>query len=255
MIRRAPGAYAPDRKIRDEAVMTSEPFGADGQFPFIFPAVARFSRADFVVAPANAAALGVIERWPDWPDRAMRLLGPPGSGKSHLLAIWAARAGAMRIDPAELPEITSLAAAAPRALALDDADRVTDETRLFHLLNYVFENRLFLLMTARDAPGPETIRLPDLLSRLRRAPAIAIGAPDEALVRAVLEKLFRDRQIAVDPPALAYAALRLDRSLEAVRACVDALDREALARGRPVTRALAAEVMEKLRRGDEDAGN
>jgi chromosomal replication initiation ATPase DnaA len=234
--------------------MTSEAFGTDGQFPFLFPAVARFSRADFVAAPANAAALDVIERWPDWPDRAIRLIGPPGSGKSHLLAIWAARAEAMRIDPDKLPEVATLVAAAPRALALDDADRATDETRLFHVLNYVFENRLFLLMTARDAPNPERVRLPDLLSRLRRAPAIEIGAPDEALVRAVLEKLFRDRQIAVEPPALAYAALRLDRSLDAVRACVDALDREALAQGRPVTRALAAEVMERLRRAGEEAG-
>lgn len=255
MIRRARAVCAPAPKIRVDAAMASEPFGTDDQFPFLFPAIERFSRADFVAAPSNASALALVERWPDWPDRAMRLIGPPGSGKSHLLAIWADRAGAMRLNPEELPAVASLAADAPRALALDDVYRATDETRLFHLLNYVFEHKVFLLMTACGAPDPGSVRLPDLLSRLRRAPAIAIDAPDEALVRAVLEKLFRDRQIAVDDPALAYAALRLDRSLDAVRACVDALDREALARGRPVTRALAAEVMARLRDAGEGGGH
>ena len=221
------------------------------QLPLDFPVETRFGADDFLPALANEAALALVRAWPDWPDRIVMLVGPAGSGKSHLAAIWAARAGARVLDPLSLPSPATLAAMTPGPMLIDDADRVVDETALFHLLNFVIEHRLSLLMTRQRAPLPGEVALPDLLSRLRRAPAIEIGAPDEALVRAVLEKLCRDRQLSVDEPALAYATLRLERSLEAARAFVTALDRAAMAQGRAVTRALAAEVM--ARYGGEEA--
>lgn len=222
---------------------------AKGQLPLELPTTERFGRAEFLPAASNRAALDMIDRWPDWPDRALTLVGPPGAGKSHLCAIWAARAGALVADPESLPGLESLVAGAPRAILIDNVDRAAEETALFHLLNFVNESGAFLLMSAARVPRAEDVRLPDLLSRLRRAPVVEIGAPDEELMRAVLEKLFRDRQLLVEPPALAYAALRLERSLDAARAFVAALDREALAQGRAVTRALAAQVMERFPQG------
>lgn len=216
------------------------------QLPLDLPTTPRFGREEFLPAESNIAALEMIERWPDWPDRVLALIGPAGAGKSHLCAIWAARAGALVVKPDSLPTLEVLVAKARRAIVIDDVDRVADETTLFHLLNFVNESGAFLLMSAARAPRAEDIRLPDLLSRLRRAPIVEIGAPDEMLMRAVLVKLFADRQLLVEPPALAFAALRLERSLAAARAFVAALDREALAQGRPVTRALAAKVIEKF---------
>ena len=222
---------------------------APAQIPLELPVEPRFGREHFLAAESNAAALGMIERWPDWPDRVLLLVGPPGSGKSHLAAIWAERSRALRVDPRRPPALGALVAAAPGAIVIDDVDRVTDETALFHLMNFAVEHQVFVLMSARRAPAADQVKLPDLLSRLRRAPMVEIGAPDDALLRAVLEKLFRDRQLNVDAPALDYAALRLDRSLEAVQAYAAALDRTALALQRPITRALAAEVMERFAAG------
>jgi chromosomal replication initiation ATPase DnaA len=215
------------------------------QLPLELPSEPRYGRDDFLPAPSNRAALALIEQWPGWPDPALLLLGPPGSGKSHLCAIWAERAGAVAIAPEALPSLEELAAAAPRAITLDGVDRVRDETGLFHLLNFARESGAWLLMSARRAPRVEEVRLPDLLSRLRRAPVVEIGAPDDGLMRAVLEKLFCDRQLVVEPFVLDYAALRLERSLGAARAFVREIDREALAQGRRVTRALAGEVLER----------
>lgn len=219
---------------------------ASAQLPLDLPTTPRFGRDDFLPAPSNRAALAMIEQWPQWPHRALTLIGPTGSGKSHLCAIWARRAGALAAAPDAVPALEALAAAAPGAIVIDDVDRVYDETALFHLLNFAIESGAYLLMSARRPPRADEVRLPDLLSRLRRAPVVEIGAPDDEMMRAVLEKLFRDRQLLVEQPALAYVALRLERSLGAARAIVAALDREALAQGRPVTRALAAEVMEKF---------
>lgn len=220
--------------------------GKPAQLPLELPLEPRLGRADFLAAPSNESALAMVERWPDWHDRILLLIGPPGSGKSHLLAIFADRASALRAEGANLPSLDTLNAGAPAAIAIDDIDRLEDETALFHLLNFAVEHRAFVLMTAKKQPTAAEVRLPDLLSRLRRAPVVEIGAPDDDLMLAVLDKLFRDRQLLVEPPALAYAALRLERSLDAARAFVAALDREALIRQRPVTRALAAQVMERF---------
>lgn len=218
----------------------------EAQLTLDFPIKTRLGLDDFLPAPANEAALALIRRWPHWPDRIVTLLGPAGCGKSHLAAIWAAQAGARKFDPRALPSIAVLTETTPGALLIDDVDRVVDETALFHLLNFVIEHRLSLLMTRQRAPLPADVTLPDLLSRLRRAPSIEIGSPDEALVHAVLEKLCRDRQLSVDAQTLAFVALRLERSLDAARAFVAALDHAALAQGRAATRALAADVLARL---------
>jgi len=213
------------------------------------PVEERFLREEFLPAPANRQALAMVDQWPDWPGRLLLIVGPEGSGKTHLSAIFAQRSGAIALSPTQLPSVPELAELRATALLLDDADRVADETALFHLLNFAGECGAYLLLTARRAPREDNVRLPDLLSRLRRAPMLELGGPDDALLRAALEKLFRDRQLAVEPGLVDYIALRLERSLGAARAFVRDLDRESLARGRRVTRALAAELLERDWRG------
>lgn len=207
----------------------------------------RFDDADFLVSPANRAAFEMIAGGPSWPDPALLLVGPAGAGKSHLCAIFARRSGALALDPRALAAPAQLAESAPRAAVLDGLDRVEDETALFHCMNFLRESGASLLIAARRPPAAEKFALADLLSRLRRAPVVEIGAPDDDLIRAVLEKLFRDRQLAVDAALIDYVALRLERSLDAARAFVRLLDEEALARGRRVTRALAGDLLEALR--------
>jgi len=208
-----------------------------------------FARDQFLVAPSNADALAMIEQWPSWPNPVLLLVGPPGSGKSHLAAIWAGRANADFASPGDLPPLESLVRRKPGAIVVDGLEEARDETALFHLLNHANENNIPVLLTARSRPREDWVSLPDLLSRIRRAPLIEIGAPDEELIRAVLEKLFRDRQLIVEPGLADYLTLRLERSLEAARVFVGDLDREALMRGRRLTRLLAGELLDRAREG------
>lgn len=219
------------------------PASAPRQLALALDHAESFAREDFLSGPPNAAALALIERWPDWPGRLMLLVGPQGSGKSHLAAIWAQAAGARfaaarTLDSASLP--TTLATG---ALVLEDlAPGRFDERALFHLINLAREEGAFVLMTARSTPAGWNIKIPDLASRLRALPAVGLAAPDDALLRAVIVKLFADRQLAVDESLVVYLANRIERSFAAARAAVDALDHEALRQKRPATRALAGEL-------------
>ena len=213
------------------------------QLALALPHAESFARDDFLVGSSNDAALATIERWPDWADRALALTGPEGAGKSHLAAIWAEKAGARRVSARVLGETDLIGSLATGALVLEDTSADLDQRALFHLLNLAREEDGYLLLTAQTAPATWGVALPDLASRLRAVPVVTVSAPDDALLRAVMVKLFADRQLAVDENLIAYLATRIERSFAAARATVEQLDREALRQKRSVTRALAAELL------------
>lgn len=198
-----------------------------------------------MVGPSNSAALRLIERWPDWPAPVILLTGPAGSGKTHLAHIWATRAKADIVSAAALVSGEGVPQIAPaNPLAVEDvlADAVP-EAQLFHLINGVRELGGALLLTSREQAEDWRVSLPDLRSRLRLAAPVALGAPEDELLRQVLVKLFADRQLVVDKPLIDYLISRMERSFSAAVGLVDALDGEALAAGRPITRSMAADIL------------
>jgi chromosomal replication initiation ATPase DnaA len=213
------------------------------QLALALPHSESFARDDFLIGASNQAALAMIERWPDWPDRALALVGPEGAGKSHLASIWAEIAGARRTSARALGETDLPGELATGALVVEDAPVRLDERALFHLLNLMREQECFVLITARALPATWNTALPDLASRLRVIPVMQLNAPDDALLRALMVKLFADRQLDVDETLVGYLVSRIERSFSGARAAVEELDREALRQKRPVTRALAAELM------------
>ncbi|MCO5129124.1 MAG: DnaA/Hda family protein [Xanthobacteraceae bacterium] len=214
------------------------------QLAFALPHAESLSRDDFLDGPCNAAALALIERWPDWPSRAMMLVGAEGSGKSHLAAIWAKAAGARVTAAHSLTAAAVPAELATGALVIEDVDPMSvDERALFHLLNLAREHQAFLLMTARQPPATFEIGLRDLRSRLRALPVVSLAQPDDGLFRALIVKLGADRQMQLDEQVVGYLASRIERSFVAAREAVARLDAESLRLGRPVTRSLAADVL------------
>ncbi|MCC6948677.1 MAG: chromosomal replication initiator DnaA [Bradyrhizobiaceae bacterium] len=213
------------------------------QLTLDLPHAESFHRDDFLPDPSNEAALALVDAWPDWPDRFAAIVGPAGSGKSHLAAIWAERSGARVVDAASLTLEEVPRALVTGALVLEDLspDRV-DETALFHLLNLARQEGAYILITAAKRLDLEGYTLADLASRLRAVPAISLSPPGDALLAAVLVKHFADRQLMVDEDTVAYLLSRIERSLAAAREAAGQLDQASLSRGRRITRALAAEL-------------
>lgn len=218
------------------------------QLAFDLPARPARGRADFFVAPSNAAALALIDGPADWPDRKLALVGPPASGKTHLVHVWAEATGAEIVEAADLAATDPAAVAASRHVAVEDAERIFGsaeaEDRLFHLHNLLQSDGGYLLITGRQPPGRWSPTLPDLRSRLQGMTAAQLAPPDDALLAAVLVKHFADRQIEVQPNVVAFLLPRISRSFEAAADVVARLDRAALAQGQAVTRALARRVLD-----------
>jgi len=202
---------------------------------------------DFIVADSNRAAVAWIDSWPKWPSPVLAVAGPAGSGKTHLCQVWRQRTGARIVAPDALytllpPELVDDAP----AIVLDGLEPPLPERPLLHLLNHLGEQRRYALIAAREPPARWPVALPDLRSRLAALPAVAIGAPDDALIKAVIAKLFRDRQLHVGAEVVDYLLARMERSLSAAQRLVAALDRAALAGQRPITVALARRVLGEL---------
>lgn len=215
------------------------------QLTFDLPHRAALGAEDFLVSDCNVAVVKLVDAWPDWQAPVQLLIGPPASGKTHLVRVWQGRSGAVALDPAHLGIALLDRLVSGSSIVVEDADRAGyDQKTLFHLLNLAREKRLFVLLTARVSPNRWNTSLADLTSRLSAVPVTEIGTPDEALLRTVMLKQFADRQLDIDPKVLAFLALRIDRSLEAAAAAVEAVDRAALRSGRKISRQLVAEALQ-----------
>lgn len=200
--------------------------------------------ADFLVAPCNAQAIQWLDRWPDWPAPALTLYGPPGCGKTHLARVFAARAHAPVVAAASLAtDAVPRLLGGARACVVDDADQALAEP-LLHLYNLVAERGGGMLLTAREPPARWPGLLPDLRSRLTAAPVVALAVPDDALLAALLVKLFADRQLAVSEEVVLFLLRHMERSFEAARRLVADLDAAALRDHRGITIPLARAVMD-----------
>jgi chromosomal replication initiation ATPase DnaA len=221
------------------------------QIPLDLPVVTAMTRDDFLVTDANRTAMALIEQWPNWPSHGAILCGPTGSGKSHLAAIWQAMARANSIAAQALTRETVPDVLAKGSAVIENLEAPErDEAALFHLLNLVRQNQGHVLLTTAAPPQDLAIKLSDLRSRLSSLPIVNIFAPDDALLRGVLVKLFADRQIAVDEALLNYVLTRMPRSLGMARDLVTRIDEEALAQGAEVTRAFAGKILAQMSNPD-----
>ncbi len=218
------------------------------QIPFDLGHRNALGREDFLIAPSNQDAVAWIDLWPEWPAPTLVLYGPKSSGKTHLAAVWGEKSGAACVKPEKLNDetIRDIAAKA-RHVVLEDADtligNVETEKGLFHLYNLFKEEGRSILITLQEPPVRRSFALPDLASRLRAAPSVAIREPDDVLLSAVLVKLFNDRQLRVGADVIKYILAHMERSFEAAGRVVDMADKKALADKKPVTLPMLRDIL------------
>lgn len=209
-----------------------------------FATAPSYHAADFIRGVANATALDLVERWPDWPYSIVLLVGPPGSGKTHLSHVFAARTGATIIAPARVGSAPAdQLLTGNHCWVLDGLEAVTDPAALAQLINHVRSRGDYLLLSASAHIRALNIALPDLHSRLISLPMVELGAPDDALLAGVLAKAFADRQLRLAPEVLSFAIAQLERSYATVQRFAAMMDERSMARGRAITVPLVREFI------------
>ncbi len=216
------------------------------QVPLNLPHRTALGREDFLVAPNNAEAVALIDRWPDWSFPLLVITGEEGSGKTHLAEVWRERSGAVLLEPGSLG---GEGPGAPVNIIIDGLDGAFDQRWLFALINRMSGTGSSLLITARRPPAYWDISLPDLATRLGRALLARLGPPDDALLTALIVKLFADRGIKVSVDVVDYLVSRLPRSCAAAAKAVAVLDHESLVRKSPISVPLARGLLPGLTEG------
>jgi DnaA regulatory inactivator Hda len=221
------------------------------QLTFDLPAKTALGRDDFFVSPTNATAVETVGDWENWPDKKLLLVGPHGSGKTHLAHVWANEAEAVVMAAEQLSADAVAGLVRDHGdIAVEDVDLIAGqsarEQALFHLHNLVLAEGGHLLMTATTPPGTWNFALPDLASRVQAAGQVGLQPADDLLLSVILVKLFTDRQLVVKPAVISYLVSRMDRSFDAARQLVEALDRAALAERRAITNPLATRILDEI---------
>jgi chromosomal replication initiation ATPase DnaA len=212
-----------------------------GQLRLQLPPSIREEDTPFVVSASNSDAVAALDAWTSWPDGRLVLIGPEGVGKSHLARAWARRVGAREIRGHRADS----AAWAGGPVFLENADRGVDEETLFHALNLA-DRGGGVLLTARTDPREWRVGLPDLRSRLNSLLVAKIEPPDDAVLRAVLVGLFRERNIKAGEEVLNFLIRRMERSVPAARDIVNRIDEFAAAERREITRLLVRQILDGL---------
>jgi len=218
------------------------------QLTFSLPSQTALGRGDFYVSPDNAVAVDVIQTWHDWPDGKLVLVGPEGSGKTHLANIWSVMVDAKVVAASDVVGQVDTLSRGP--VAVENVDQIAGdkdaEEALFHLHNLSLSQGSLLLFTARTPPARWNLDLPDLKSRMQGSAMVSLTGPDDELLTAILAKLFGDLQMSVEPEVLRYIVTRMERSFAGAGQLVAALDDVTLTEKRPVTKPLVARVLDKL---------
>lgn len=205
-------------------------------------------REDFLVSPGNRAAVEWIDRWPHWPAATLALSGPPGSGKTHLTQVWRARSQALALDGQDLFRSDSLERLQEgQHCLIDRAELLAGDSRgeenLFHVYNRLSQWQGHLLLVGRSLPMRWPLRMPDLRSRLATAVPVELAMPDDALMQALLVKLFSDRQLLPGKGVIDFLVMRMERSYAAASRIVAEMDARALEERREVRLPLARSVL------------
>ena len=175
---------------------------------FDLPVRTAFGRTDFFISPANAMAVAMVDAWANWAGRKLVLIGPKGAGKTHLAHVWADMAGATFLKAADLSALSEadIPALAQSNLVIEDLAEIAAspaaQNAMFHLHNLALAEGRSLLFTAENAPQHWGLTLPDLASRMMGTQAAILAAPDDALLAALLAKLFADRQLTPHPDTI-----------------------------------------------------
>ena len=212
-------------------------------------------KEDFFISPSNLHSVTLMGNIEHWSSGALLLVGPKGSGKTHLSLVWSRENNAKQIAlESVIPEIER--GLNYDSVCIEDLHLIEDigihkkpiiEEGIFHIINSIRSRGGKLLISSSKTPNTLALSLRDLVSRLQSFSNTRIREPDDSLVMALLLKYFNDRQIYIKHSILTYMATRIDRTYSAIYEFVKSLDHKSLVLNTKITRTLIDETLKEIK--------
>ncbi len=231
-----------------------------GQYLLKFAPNTYMSEEDFLVAACNETAYKTIKIWPYWQHFALNIFGPKSSGKSHLAQIWINRVQKSLPRPIQIPvvpasninmkNINKYANESP-FLVIENMDGHINEEAFFHLYNHYNVPEKFILFTSEFPLSKLPLKLPDLRSRLNTVPTAEILQPDDAMLTALIAKLFNDRQIIISQEILDYILKHTERSFDFIARLIEEIDDISWTYGRAVSIPIVRDALHNLNKNQQ----
>ena len=201
-------------------------------------------KEDFFISSSNLEAVTLLDNTDRWGSGVLLLVGPKGSGKTHLSLVWCKENKAKHLN------LETILQEMEKGLnhdlvCVEDIDIIENAERpkkskieegIFHLINSVGSRGGKLLISSSKMPNALSIGLKDLESRLQSFSKTNIKEPDDRLVMALLLKYFNDRQIHIKHSNLTYIATRINRTYSSIYEFVNYIDHKSLVLNTKLTR-------------------
>ena len=225
------------------------------QTAFSFDSAPEMGRDDFMISNCNKEAFAAVDAWPNWVSDGLVLYGPKGSGKTHLAHLFKEKINAAHTKPARISfyecsqiNMHNLERICESAdvIIMENLNEKVNQEALFHLFNHFSLNKKYMLWTAQISPARMNFSLKDFQSRIDMLPAIEIKEPDDVMLRALIVKLFNDRQLMISPDILEYIVANTERSFAYVESLVKEIDEISLAYKTTVNYKVVREALQHL---------
>ncbi|MCP4923736.1 MAG: hypothetical protein GY915_06885 [bacterium] len=194
----------------------------------------------FILSVSNEETVAHLKSWKMWDSPCTLLLGPKGSGKTHLSCVWRKETGALKFSSLDSLEASLEALennGSPNLLIDPLPASLTPQQQeiLFHIYNAIKGKQGKLLITLDRPLAQQNISLKDLLSRLKASHKVDLKDPDDSLLRGLLVKNCSQHQLRIPAATLDYLSVRLKRQYAEIHKTTKILIQESLARKNSLT--------------------
>ena len=214
------------------------------QLVFKFPFKTRYFEQDFFVSSNNFSAYKLIESWPNWPGKWVNIIGPTGSGKTHLSKILEKKIKKLKVvDETNVNEKIISELRHFDCLIIDNFKNKIEDKLLYSILNQSKQLENFIVINSKLQLNKFEIKLKDLKSRFNSFIFIGIDLPTDDLLQVIISKSFSDKQINLNPKVSEYIVKNVDRSYEKMFKFLSDLDELSLSSGKSININLIKKVL------------
>jgi len=203
-----------------------------------------YNEKDFILDSSNEKALLFFNKFPNWENKLINLVGSEKSGKTFLLRILNKKNDFYYLNtfPENNEEFDKLFNFERFLLDVNELD----ELKFFSILNHCIINDKFLVVTSLVPLTQLNLSLPDLKSRIKQFYILNIDIPSDQLIYSLILKFFSDNQVIIKKELIEFIVKKIDRSYPRINQFLVKLNDLSIERKKKIDFKLINEIIDAM---------